>query len=287
MGNIAWLASYPKSGNTWLRAFIYNLFMQPEQAGGITEFPKYFESESDRNWYTPFFGNRALDSIDPDEFFALRERVHKRIAKKVATGTVYTKTHNRFGKVNGHPLHNLAVTAGAIVVVRNPLDIVLSMADHFGRSLDDTIKSMANEYAFSPGDDMNVANFLGSWSSHVASWTTQGHAGILVIRYEDMLDQPLKTFHRVATLLGLGDDRSRIEQAVRFSSFSALRKQEMEMGFIERSPHSEYFFRAGRKNQWTEQLSSEQVALMTRQHREQMERFNYIPTEYSQERVSK
>jgi hypothetical protein len=287
MGNIAWLASYPKSGNTWLRAFIYNLFMQPEQAGGITEFPKYFESESDRNWYTPFFGNRALDSIDPDEFFALRERVHKRIAKKVAAGTVYTKTHNRFGKVNGHPLHNLAVTAGAIVVVRNPLDIVLSMADHFGRSLDDTIKSMANEYAFSPGDDMNVANFLGSWSSHVASWTTQGHAGILVIRYEDMLDQPLKTFHRVATLLGLGDDRSRIEQAVRFSSFSALRKQEMEMGFIERSPHSEYFFRAGRKNQWTEQLSSEQVALMTRQHREQMERFNYIPTENSQERVSK
>ena len=287
MGNIAWLASYPKSGNTWLRAFIYNLFMQPEQPGGITEFPKYFESESDLNWYTPYLGNRALDSIDPDEIFALREKVHKCIAKKVANGTVYTKTHNRFGKVNGHPLHNLTVTAGAIVVVRNPLDIVLSMADHFGRSLDDTIDSMANENAFSPGDDVNVANFLGSWSSHIASWTTQDREKILVIRYEDMLDQPMITFGRVATLLGLGDDRPRIERAVRFSSFTELRKQEMEVGFIERSPHSEYFFRAGRKNQWIEQLSTEQIALITRQHREQMERFNYIPTDYGQEQVSK
>ena len=286
MGNIAWLASYPKSGNTWLRAFIYNLFMQPEQPGGIAEFPKYFESESDRNWYTPYLGDRALDSIDSDEIFALKERVHKRIARKVADGTVFTKTHNRFGKVNGHPLHNLTVTAGAIVVVRNPLDIVLSMADHFGLSLDDTIKSMANENASSPGDDINVASFLGSWSSHVASWTTQDHERILVIRYEDMLDQPLKTFSSVATLLGLGDDRPRIERAVRFSSFAALRKQETELGFIERSPHSEYFFRTGRKNQWKEQLSKKQIALMTRQHREQMERFNYIPVDNSQERVS-
>ena len=287
MGNIAWLASYPKSGNTWLRAFIYNLFMQPEQPGGIAEFPKYFESESDRNWYTPYLGDRALDSIDSDEIFALKERVHKRIARKVADGTVFTKTHNRFGKVNGHPLHNLTVTAGAIVVVRNPLDIVLSMADHFGLSLDDTIKSMANENASSPGDDINVASFLGSWSSHVASWTTQNHAGILVIRYEDMLDQPLETFTRVATLLGLGDDRPRIERAVRFSSFSELRKQEIELGFIEKSLHSDYFFRAGRKNQWAEQLSTEQIASITTQHRVQMERFNYIPMKYSQESVNK
>ena len=287
MGNIAWLASYPKSGNTWLRAFIYNLFMQPEQPGGIAEFPKYFESESDRNWYTPYLGNHTPDSIDSDEIFALKERVHKRIARKVADGTVFTKTHNRFGKVNGHPLHNLTVTAGAIVVVRNPLDIVLSMADHFGLSLNDTIKSMANENAFSPSDDVNVATFLGSWSSHVASWTTQNHAGILVIRYEDMLDQPLETFTRVATLLGLGDDRPRIERAVRFSSFSELRKQEIELGFIEKSLHSDYFFRAGRKNQWAEQLSTEQIASITTQHRVQMERFNYIPMKYSQESVNK
>ena len=287
MGNIAWLASYPKSGNTWLRAFIYNLFMQPEQPGGIAEFPKYFESESDRNWYTPYLGNRTPDSINPDEIFVLKERVHKRIARKVADGTVFTKTHNRFGKVNGHPLHNLTVTAGAIVVVRNPLDIVLSMADHFGLSLNDTIKSMANENAFSPSDDVNVATFLGSWSSHVASWTTQNHAGILVIRYEDMLDQPLETFTRVATLLGLGDDRPRIERAVRFSSFSELRKQEIELGFIEKSLHSDYFFRAGRKNQWAEQLSTEQIASITTQHRVQMERFNYIPMKYSQESVNK
>ena len=101
-----------------------------------------------------------------------------------------------------------------------------------------------------------------------------------------MLDQPLKTFSSVATLLDLGDDRPRIERAVRFSSFAALRKQETELGFIERSPHSEYFFRTGRKNQWKEQLSKKQIALMTRQHREQMERFNYIPADNSQERVS-
>lgn len=284
MGNIAWLASYPKSGNTWLRAFIYNLLMQPEKPGSLSELHHYFESESSIEWYRPLLGGRRPDSAEPMEIFALRLRVHEQIAERVSDGTVFTKTHNLFGKVNGHPLHNLAVTAGAIVVVRNPLDVALSMADHFGLGLDETIARMANPNAYSPGDEFNVASYLGSWSSHVRSWTTQSHERIRIIRYEDMLDEPIATFSRVAALLGLGDDRARIERAVRFSEFGQLREQEQRAGFAERSPHSRFFFRAGRKDQWREGLTPAQARRVCSQHREQMQHFAYLPAEYVPEK---
>ncbi len=101
-----------------------------------------------------------------------------------------------------------------------------------------------------------------------------------MLRHEDMLDKPLKPFGQVARLLGMGKEKNAIKRAIRFSSFAELKKQESRGGFIERSPNSSAFFRAGRKNQWVDVLSDEQVARMVEVHREQMQRFNYIPPRF-------
>ena len=280
MGNIVWLASYPKSGNTWVRAFIYNLIEDPVRPGRIADFPTYFERESKPCWYEPYTGGRPLSDLSFDEIFELRLQVHQDIANSRPRGTIFTKTHNMFGQINGVLLHNARVMAGAVYIVRNPLDVVLSAADHFGLSIDEAIEFMANDLTGSPTTEENVTSYLGSWSSHVESWTGQPHPAIVVIRYEDMLDKPLKTFGVVAKLLGLGADRRRLKKAIQFSSFKELKKQEMSEGFVEISPSSKQFFRKGRKNQWVDALNDEQIERMVNRHREQMERFKYVPPRF-------
>lgn len=277
MGNIVWIASYPKSGNTWLRAFIYNLIESPQQPGRIADLPGWFEDESKPRWYDPYAGAAGLSF---DQALALRPQVHQDIAASRARGSVFVKTHNMFGQLGGVALHNPAVTAGAIYIVRNPLDVVLSVADHFGIGIDDAIDFMASEETGMPTNAENVASYVGSWSTHVASWTAIPHASFLVIRYEDLHDRPLKAFGAVAKLLGLAQDRERLRRAVRFASFGELRKQELASGFVERSPSSRHFFRRGTKNQWLGLLSDGQVARIVARHREQMDRFGYVPPRF-------
>jgi len=280
MSRTVWLASYPKSGNTWMRAFIYNLIENPARPGRIAELPAYFEEESKPRWYAPYAGEGGLAAMDFDQAMALRPRVHQDIADSRERGSIFTKTHNMFGHLQGIPLHNLAVMAAAIYIVRNPLDVVLSVADHFGLSIDDAIEFMANEETGTPTNEENVAGFMGSWSTHVASWTMQPHPAILVVRYEDLQDNALKAFGSVAKLLGLGKDKARLRKAIQFSSFRELKQQELLGGFVEKSPNSRHFFRKGSKNQWAEALSEDQVARLVARHREQMQRFDYIPPKF-------
>ena len=100
-----------------------------------------------------------------------------------------------------------------------------------------------------------------------------------VVRYEDLQDQPLDTFAGVAQFLGLNPPRDRLERAVANSSFRALKAQEEAHGFVERTVHTR-FFREGRAGAWKAALSEQQVARIVSDHREQMERFGYVPDGY-------
>lgn len=280
MGNIVWLASYPKSGNTWMRAFLYNLIERPARPQPLARLPEYFESEADPRWYLPLLGGRAVEDCDPGEIIALKQAAQQAIAASRPRGSILTKTHNRLGGWDGHPLHDLSVMAGAIYLVRNPLDVVLSVADHYALELDAAIDFMANERTATPNDSEAVTSVLGSWSDHVASWTAQEHPAVCVLRYEDLLDKPQKAFTRAAKLLGLADDKKAIRQAINRSSFRMLKGQERKEGFVERSPNSKAFFRKGRKNQWVEALSDAQAARIVEQHYAQMDRFGYVPPKF-------
>ena len=97
------------------------------------------------------------------------------------------------------------------------------------------------------------------------------------MRYEDMLANPQKSFAAVVKFLGIEAPRQRIEKAVRLSSFQVLKEQERRQGFRERPRAMEAFFREGKAGQWRKVLSKEQVAAIVAAHREQMERFGYVP----------
>lgn len=274
MGNIVWLASYPKSGNTWLRAFLANLIANRPTPVPLAELPNYGRLEAEPELYSRIAG-RPSTELDFTELCALRPHVHAAIAAAAAK-TVFVKTHSMAGAMDGVPLLTPQVSAGSIYVVRNPLDVAISMSHHFGIDQDAAIDYLNNEKSATENSEMFVTEFLGSWSQHVKSWADMESERILILRYEDLLEKPAKWFGKVARMIGT-EDRARIERAIRHSDFRALAEMEKRDGFVEVPIKGKRFFRSGRSNQWREKLSRDQVARIIAAHREQMQRFGYVP----------
>jgi len=278
MGNIVWLASYPKSGNTWMRAFLANLVANRSDAVPLDELSRYCDDEALPSRFSSIAGRPSVE-LDIAEIAALRPQVHAAIAAE-ARGTRFVKSHNFQGSFEGHPLHNPTVTAGAIYVVRNPLDVAVSMTHHFGLTVGEAIERLGNEAVATANDALFVTQILGSWSLHVKSWADLASDRILVLRYEDLIDKPGKAFAKAAKLVGLGQDRTRIERAAKHASFQSLASMEKKHGFAEASDKTTRFFRTGKTNQWRETLSREEVMRVIAAHREQMARFGYVPAGY-------
>jgi sulfotransferase family protein len=278
MGAIVWLASYPKSGNTWMRSFLHNFLRNPDRSYDINKMSDFTLGDSLVSWYQQF-DPRPGSHYSKEDVQKLRPQVHRAMTRAYPD-SVFVKTHNALMDDGGAPLVTLEVTAGAIYIVRNPLDVVLSYADHIGQSIDRTIEAMNLRGASTENDDVNVYECYGTWSEHVKSWTQTPSRTLHVVRYEDLLEAPLKTFGAVARFLGIDPPRARLEKAIKLSSFRVLKEQEKRHGFIERSKFSQAFFREGKAGQWRGQLTKEQVARLVHDHREQMARFGYVPEGY-------
>lgn len=278
MGALIWLASYPKSGNTWMRSFLHNLFRNSEQPVDINEITDFCLGESAGGWYAKRAG-RPVEDLTPEEIAKLRPLVHRDFTT-VFPDSVFVKTHNYLGDWCGVPLHTMEVTAGGIYVLRNPLDVAISVSHHFGETLDQAIEHMANEAYVAGGGDKHVFELHRSWSTHVKSWTENPSPQLLVVRYEDLLHKPRKHFKQVANFLGLNPPPARLDRAIRNSSFKMLKAIEQKKGFKERPEVSKAFFREGRSEQWREVLTPDQVRRIIHDHHEQMERFGYIPDDY-------
>ncbi len=275
MGKIIWLASYPKSGNTWLRAFLHNLLRNPNEGYDINKMADFTIGDSSVAWYMPLIG-RAPGDWTVEEVAKVRRQAHEAMTRAYPDN-VFVKTHNALVADDHGPLITLELTAGAIYVVRNPLDVAVSYSHHLGKTIDQTINILNSPKSGNPNTVKNVYQKLRSWSVHVSSWTARPHPGLHVIRYEDMLGQPERAFGGVAAFLGLKPPRQRLLRAIERSGFAELRKREEEQGFIERSDVAERFFREGRAGQWREALTPEQVQRIVEAHEPVMRRFGYWP----------
>jgi hypothetical protein len=272
---ILWLASYPKSGNTWMRAFVANLIHDAPEPLALQRIGELCPSEPAEIWFRPFAKGNVAD-MSAQEVAALRAKAQER-AVSLNKNVVPMKTHSYLGEDCGHPIFSMKATYGAVYIIRDPRDVAVSAADHFGKSIDELIAMMADPLAIAmPMPGVIVHELQSSWSNHVESWTKWNHPGIFVVRYEDLLADPFDQFGRVARRFGITADKARIRRAVEFSSFKQLQKMEAEQGFVERSIHSEKFFRAGRSGGWQEKLTAEQVKRIESDHAVQMKRFGYL-----------
>ncbi|GGB52798.1 sulfotransferase [Tistrella bauzanensis] len=279
MGAIIWLASYPKSGNTWTRAFLHNLLRDAKSPVPPDRFAEFCLGESKPHWYLRYL-DKPLTEATEAEIMKIRPLVQRDMTLAFPD-SVFAKTHNMVAERHGVPLISMAHSAGGIYIVRNPLDVVSSVADHFGLDIDGASAMMANEGAITATDERNVFEVLGSWSQHVKSWTQVPNPGLHVMRYEDMTDRPQQTFRKLTDFLGLKPPRERLERAIRFSSFKMLKQMEERHGFRERSVNSKAFFRSGGAGKWRERLTPDQIRRIIADHHQQMARFGYIPADYA------
>lgn len=276
MGDVVWLASYPKSGNTWVRAFLCNLFGNTQSPLHLEEISKVAVSDADIRWYQRYLDKPADEFTDQD-FAKLRPKVHRDMSK-AGSGPVFVKTHSVVGTWCDVPLVTKECTAGAIYVVRNPLDVCVSAAAYFGLGIDATIDWMGDKEASVGEPERGLGRqIISSWSHHVYSWTSQPGLPLMLMRYEDMMQEAPKTFGTLARFLGLNPPHTRLDRAIEFSSFETLHRLEQEHGFRERGSSKHAFFRSGRTDQWREVLSRDQVERLVKGHRGQMMRFGYLP----------
>jgi hypothetical protein len=275
VGGILWLASYPKSGNTWLRAFLANYWAGGVEPVPINELPNFALGDGMLLHYEQISGKPAAE-LSEDEIRALRPKVHEWFATHRGE-TVMVKTHSYLGHEGGVPLVTPQATFGAVYVVRNPLDVAVSYAHHFQATLDNAVRALTEEETILPAHDNLLPTVIGSWTQHVRSWTETPGLHRHVMRYEDMLEKPGPAFGRLIDFLGVPREAKRLANAVKFSSFKELKKQEERNSFVEARPDGKArFFRSGKRGGWRDVLSEAQAERIIEVNAPTMRRFGYL-----------
>jgi len=272
--SIVWMASYPKSGNTWARIFLANYIANMDRPVPINNAHRIALGDSITGMYERVAGH-PIDVTDVDAVLRLRAGVLRGIVANNADVNL-VKTHNARTTARGVPLIPDQVTRSAVYMLRNPLDMVLSYARHYGMTPDEAVYTVSHRDNANPPDEQTVTQFMGSWSEHVRSWTAKAPYPILVLRYEDMLADPRTCFARLVQHLGMPLDVERLDRAILFSSFKELSEQEKTQGFVEKSAESERFFAKGQKDQWKTDLPARLVKKMKHGHRKVMKKFGYL-----------
>ena len=275
---IIWLASYPKSGNTWMRTFLTNYWRDADEPVDINSL-QGGPIASARRIFDDAVGVQASD-LTSAEIERLRPYVYEQIAED-NKNTSFLKVHDAYTYTSeGIPMLSKKATQGALYLIRNPLDVVVSFAHHSHRPVGKMIPRMADpEMAFVNNPDRlqnQLIQKLLTWGQHALSWIDEPDLNVQVVRYEDMQMKPEETFGQVVKFCDLDFDIERVRKAIRFSSFDTLKAQEQEHGFGEKMPLSESFFRKGKIGTWREKLSDEQVAQIISDHSEVMKRFGYL-----------
>lgn len=278
MSGFFWLASYPKSGNTWLR-----LALPALRLGRTIDF-------SVRSDFAPIAASRIafdrvleIESSDltADEIAILRPRCYEALAR-LAAEPLFRKVHDAWSLTPaGEPLFPASVTLGTIYVVRDPRDVAISFAHHVGQGIDRVIARMNDARTNLVSQETQLSEqlpqFLGDWSDHVAGWrAAPGARPTLLIRYEDMKVDPGRQLRRIADYVDWPVTDEAVHHAVEATSFETLRATEETFGFRERPGAAKRFFREGRAGGWREVLSAAQAGALEAAHGAMMRELGYL-----------
>lgn len=283
MAKIIWLASYPKSGNTWMRVLLTNYL----QNGNIPADINKLEGgpiASARRWFDEWAGVEA-SALTDTVIGRLRPHVYRCMAGE-SPDTLFMKVHDAWGRTDsGEALIPADVTGGVVYIMRNPLDMAKSCAHHWGMDIYNAVEDICNpEFTIARsigGMSDQLRQRLRCWSGHAQSWLDESGLPVHLVRYEDLRRDTEAVFGEVARYCGLPYNAGRVRKAVAFSDFSELQRQEREKDFRERSVNAPGpFFRRGQTDSWREELPAELVKRLIEAHGKTMKRFGYIDENY-------
>lgn len=276
MTGFYWLASYPKSGNTWLRLALLSIYQGGQPVDFVDE-TGWFPQAAAREAF-----DRALEiessDLTEDEIEVLRPHAYELLARE-ASEPLIRKVHDAFLMTKaGEPMFPPSLTLGAIYIVRDPRDVAVSFSHHLGRSIDQAIETMGATNAALARKrgilDGQLRQRMLTWSGHVESWLDAG-VRLLLIRYEEMLADPVGNLGKAAAFLGWRTEPDVIAKAAELTSFDRLRAEEQKHGFRERRSRTTNFFRRGVAGGWRDSLTPEQVHRIEQDHGRVMTRLGY------------
>ena len=279
---IIWLASYPKSGNTWLRSLLASYYFSSEGnfsfnlLRNIDQFPspKYFKD--------------VIDGIEkPEDYskFWIQKQIEINKDKKLR----FFKTHSAMCKINEKPFTDSKNTLGAVYILRDPRNLITSLSNHFQLNLEESLDFMTTEKKVlieKENSKFKVFVPIFSWKFHLKSWSENRSFKTILIRYEDLTNETFYTFRRIVQFIdeltknGRKFNKEKAKRVISNCDFKKLQKLEEENGFSEamtkkNSREKINFFNLGKQNNYKKILGEDLINKMNNLFQEELIKYKY------------
>tara|TARA_B100000795_G_scaffold104522_1_gene77112 strand:+ start:32 stop:907 length:876 start_codon:yes stop_codon:yes gene_type:complete len=289
---IIWLASYPKSGNTWLRTILSQLLFSKDKKEDevfkdldlITSYPqkKHFKDISEKLTQSKF----------KDQEEVIKNWVASQDIINLDNKIKFFKTHNfackRYNEVDkkSYSFTDLNNTLGVIYIVRDPRSIITSLKYHFSlKDYDEAFKMMDNTHMWLGDEDEDaVPQALSSWDIHFDSWS-RFPKNFFIVKYEDLLNDNKKEIKKIIKYLNkyfdIKESDKMIDAVIKNTSFSNLKQQENDLGFQESildegTGERKKFFHLGPENKWVDLLDKKTINKIEKRFGPTMRKLGYL-----------
>ena len=278
---IIWIASYPKSGNTWVRSLLSSYLYSDK---GIFDFNllKKIQQFPSKQYFKFFLEDFADIKKVSNYWIAAQDRINL-----FNDGTIFLKTHSALCSLNNNSFTNKNNTKAVIYVVRDPRNVITSLSHHYSMNIEESFNfltdsniSLVDRKLYS-----DVITTIGDWSNNYQSWKNLKFAPILIVKYEDLVIDTRKTFLSILNFLknfmDIKIEENKILKTIESCDFDKLSKSEQIEGFME-SVYSEEkdkklnFFYLGKKNNWRKLLNPEIEKKIRKIFEKQMKELGYI-----------
>jgi hypothetical protein len=282
---IIWLASYPKSGNTYVRAFLSAYYFSENGQFDFSQISKIEQFPHEK------FFSKKVNSISEasKQWIPIQKEINK--DKRIR----FFKTHSFLGNYQGNEFTSPETTLGAVYIVRDPRNVITSLKNHYSFDDDKALEMITDKTRSLMSNNGSHAslNYISSWGENYLSWFRNNNFRRLFVKYEDLMTNKYETFRDIIvftnTLMNRveGVDRSKLQKAIETTNFNVLKKKEISETFdksessfkIWRKFHSEnknLFFNLGPENNWKKILKTEISNEIENNFEKEMKKLGYL-----------
>jgi hypothetical protein len=267
---IIWLTSWPKSGNTWVRAFL-----SCYKSGSLNiNHLQFITGDLNPYVYQNVLPKPLPDCSDLDILMGRNAAIAHMIELMSGQNPIFMKTHNAMGEAEGIFLIPEVMTKKALYVVRDPRDVMVSYARHMNLSHEEATEAICNETQKIVHDD-NLFHIVSSWGTHAQSWIGNEKFTCGVVHYEKLVDNPAEHFKGILDFCEIKFEQSKFDNALKQTEFKNMKKQEQEKGFLENPGHSCAFFHSGAYGNWHD-VDGKLIEKIEETNKDMMEMFGYL-----------